>query len=92
MAKVEMQVEITNPKDEYKSGDALEGTITLVNTEKDKKGAPKPTKVKEVSVSFAERVSVSEDDMGAWNVFLDGTHDTSRGRSSGRTMELTGEP
>lgn len=85
---MEMQVQITNPKPVYNPGDMMEGIITLINQDKDRKGIPKPSKMKYVKVSFAEHVRLGENEFGAWHVFLDSNRENFDGKMVGKEMEL----
>ena len=83
-----MKVSITNPKDSYKPGDVFEGEITLRNTDKDRKGNPKKAKMKFVEITFAERIPLQENALGTWQVFLDGSRDSFKGKVLGKSHQL----
>jgi hypothetical protein len=85
---MDMKVEITNPKAEYKPGDTMEGIISLTNPDKDRKGIPKPAKMKFVQINFAEHMYVSDNEFGKWSVFLDSNHESFEGKMVGKEIEL----
>jgi len=67
MTNYDLKIEFTDPKDTYNSGDIIEGNITITNKQ-EKKGKPKPGKVKWVGIAFAENIPVKDDEPGKWTI------------------------
>ncbi|MHA1150271.1 MAG: hypothetical protein ACTSR8_18750 [Promethearchaeota archaeon] len=66
-SKYDLQLAIKNPKSMYNPGDIIEGEIIITNRQQ-KKGVPKPGKVKWVGISFAENVPVADGEPGGWDI------------------------
>src|SRR5271157_1362911 len=85
---MEMSVSIRNPKNVYKPGDLLEGEITIWNPDRDRKGNPKPAKLKFVQMTFAEHARVAENQQGLFTVYLEGTREMFKGKMLGKEIDL----